>query len=489
MPYLKGSSKATTPSEPKRKKRVEENAAAAASSAPADELSSGSPVVKIGVGLVVAFMAIAGVYALYTAVFRDLPPHLRIDDNGVAELQKHLASGHPSVFFCNNGTNVNTRARGVFEGAYHELKSEMYFASVDCHSALPSGKSLIERFSLATYDPVWFLAYHGRKPTQLSPALVHRRSELVAQLRASIVSRVKKLGNSVDLKSCIHDRSGGCVVVYTARSADDVKAELEDSVMKSHPLQKLSVLSSSSLALHMQPDTHAQRVLTASVRYAKEQAAAATDGAAPPDVLVLFRPVPAAARGQVAHRFLVSSTTALSAGAVGNADIDALLALSDKAVDYLSKPASPASDGGVDIDALFAREDELEALSSATLDDSDAQITWSASKMPKKQSASLSDDMPLDAEGRRERRAALKKAYGSARGSSSDNEEEDDPAVIAQREKDARQHMAAKEAESAFVAHLAEDEEFDSGDGDEFNDGHHHAGDSEDLDADDNEEI
>lgn len=374
----------------------------------------------------------------------------------------------------------------MFEGAYSELKGQVYFASVNCHATLPSGKSLIESLSLAAlYDPIWFATSHGRKPTQLSPALVHRKAELVTQLRALTVSRVAKLGNSVDLKKCMTDRAGGCVVVYSERTADAVKEELDAGVLAARPLLKLAALPARDLALRLKPDTAAERILNATVKFVKgaapdaakaggddedeEEAVPVPAAASGPraDVLVYFRPVPAAARASVSHRFLVTTAAAATPGAVSLFDVDALVAQSDKAVAYLAKSAEAAAPaaGGVDIDALLAREDELEALRTATLDDIDAQVTWSDAKMPKAtpRPTYVEPEGPLSPEQRRERRAALKKAYGSAAGRAFDDDDATDAEVEAalakQREFEARQAMAAAEADSAFVAHLSEGED------------------------------
>lgn len=480
------------PPAPKREKKVKAEPAAEEDTLP-EEATAQSAWVRPVVGGVVFFIVVSALISFYYAVFRDLPPHIDVSTPaGVTELQNRLHGGPPAAFFCNNGT-VNRQARSVFEGAYSELKGEVYFASVNCHAVLPSGKSLIEKLSLAAlYDPIWFATSHGRKPTQLSPALVHRKSELVTQLRALTISRVSTLGNSVDLKKCISDRAGGCVVVYSERSTDAVKEELDEGVLKARPLLKLAALPARDLALRLKPETAGERILDATVKFAKGASGQAApppassdddeDDAPPPpapatqgprtDVLVYFRPVPAAARGSVSHRFLVTAAAAVTPGAVSLFDVDAVVAQSDKAVAFLSKSAEAAApaEGGVDIDALLAREDELESLLSATLDDVDAQITWSDAKMPKAtpRPAYVEPEGPLSPEQRRERRAALKKTYGSAAGraAADDDEEEDepeDPAVTKAREFAARQAMAAAEAESAFVAHLAEDEEGGAG--------------------------
>ena len=492
------------PPTPKREKKVKEETPVEAE-APKEELGQ-APWVRPLVGTVVAVIVVTALVSFYRAVFRDLPPHIDVaTPAGVDELNARLHSGAPAAFFCNNGT-VNRQARTVFEGAYSELKGQVYFTSVNCHAQLPTGKSLIEKYSLAAlYDPIWFATSHGRKPTQLSPALSYRKAELVTQLKAMTVSRVAKLGNAVDLHKCMSDRAGGCVVVYSDRAVDSVKAELDERVLGARPLLKLGALPARDLALRLKPDTAGERVLEAAVKFVKGAAAtpAAPAGddddevpapAAPAvgpraDVIVYFRPVPAAARASVSHRFLVTVAAAATPGTVSLFDIDAIVERSDKAVAYLAKSAEAATpaEGGVDIDALLAREDELEALQTATLDEIDAQVTWSDAKMPKAtpRPAYVEPEGPLTPEQRRERRAALKKAYGSAAGRDGDDEddEEEDPAVIKQREFEARRAMAAAEADSAFVAHLNEDgEEEEEADDGSAAAGAGYDGESEDLD-------
>lgn len=98
------------------------------------------------------------------------PPYLDVaSPEGVVELQSRLLAGPPGVFFCNSGP-PNAEARGVFEVTFNtKLREEIYFASVNCHATLPSGKSLIDKYAHSLpYDPLFFVSGFGRKPQPLA---------------------------------------------------------------------------------------------------------------------------------------------------------------------------------------------------------------------------------------------------------------------------------------------------------------------------------
>jgi hypothetical protein len=170
-------------------------------------------------------------------------------------------------------------------------------------------------------------------------------------------SHVMKLSSVVDIKKCTVDRPGGCLVVYSKRATDAVKEDLE-KLVNERLLLKLAVLSARTSDLQLTREA-ADRVLDS----------AQESNAAFRDVLVLFRLVPHSARGSVPDRFIVTATGAALPGSVSLGDVDAIVALSNQAATYLTRvaPLHATSDVG----ASLLHEEALEALHSATLDESD----------------------------------------------------------------------------------------------------------------------
>lgn len=434
--------------------------------------------------------ALAGIITVYDAVFPVRPTAIKASD--AAAVSTLFSSGAPAVFMCINGTSFNERASKTIEDAYREhwRKEGIAAYTLDCTQSVKGGASVAERYKLAMgYSPVWGAVAYGRKPTQLSPGLAGNSDALAKEaIRAVGANKAMKIGNRIDLASCIRDRSGGCLIVYTGRKHAEVSSADVPALLQAHPAVKFATLNASALKLAAPSGSPLHRVLSSGVAAAREAALAAEVRG---EVLVLAKRVPTPGGGGASLLVTVGHTA--RPGSVTPADVSALAAKAKRAAEALV----PAP--GVDpLEALVEREDVLERLGAAlvglgaseslTIDraQSPAQVAAAAARKaaqsshahagaPGQQAAAAQQGGATAAdlkaahhrrrvakEGQQQQQEGAGGAAGDASGGDGEGEEEEgDGLTPGERERRRREAMAAEEAESAFVAHAADGDEGD----------------------------
>jgi len=453
---------------------------------PAASTSSEKQARWVIMGLI-GFMAIGLVVSVVLTLFPDQAPVVQLSDK--KRLEQIFTSGEPHFVLCANDS-ANAHVLSVFNGARPYLRSEgVDTVILECEQPLPaSGKSIAQKFALqANWKPTWFAVYDGRKPLQISPSFssgAKLSDEVLKHVQKG--SRIRPLTNTIDLERCIADKTRGCVIAFSTRPADDVAGELKEAAA-AHRGVTFATLPAGKLALRTKEgaETSLAPLLNAAVRNAREAAAAVGQRG---ELLVYLR---RSAEGWIATVGYVQAP-----GSVSAKDVVTLLASAKQAAAVLR---GGSADGGAaeDVaDRLLERDDLLATHNSALVQPGTLYIGRAA---PPKAAAgsggtqSRAQETPDPRLAKREaRRAARERDADRMRAEDSTGEEEteratggparraaapaaagsspaqaeavdaglvepEDPAEEAERQRQRREAMAREEAESGFVAHLAEE--------------------------------
>jgi hypothetical protein len=439
------------------------------------------------VGLI-GFMAIGLIVSVVLTLFPDQAPVVQLSDK--KRLEQIFTSGEPHFVLCANDS-ANAHVLSVFNGARPYLRSEgVDTVILECEQPLPaSGKSIAQKFALqANWKPTWFAVYDGRKPLQIPPSFSSgaKLSDEVLKL-VQKGSRIRPLTNTIDLERCIADKSRGCVVAFSTRPADDVAGELKEAAA-AHRSVTFATLPAGKLALRTKEgaENSLAPLLNAAVRNAREAAAAVGQRG---ELLVYLR--------RSAEGWLATVGYVQAPGSVSAKDVGTLLASAKQAAAVLR--GGPADAGAADdvADRLLERDDLLATHNSALVQPGTLYIGRAAA--PPRAAAgsgatpSRAQQTPDPRLAKREaRRAARERDADRMRAEAATGEEEseqatgglgrgaaaptaagkapapaeaveaglvepEDPAEQAERQRQRREAMAREEAESGFVAHLAEE--------------------------------
>lgn len=340
---------------------------------------------RILIGIVAVSSVIAGIIGFLEAFYPNSTGMVSVSDK--TGLNTVLRGGAPHVVLCTGGKNGD-QFSSMFEKIAVKLRVSGTITAVrmDCESRLANGKSVIRMYNFDnSWQPVWFYVGHGKRPEQLPPNLLGETKKAVAHLQEQAVAgdSVTTIRHTGDLFACAKERTGGCVVVYSARNREELDSNLGRNSMGSvstgspldvFPAVKFSVLDASRLTIRPGPaDSNGmiQKLLTNTIRSAKAAAAGASSGEGvaegegenKPDVVLHVKRIPSTAVGGASNSpFLITviSPSAESKGRISTDAIGEAVGRSEGAVSYLqSVYGSSEGSSGVDVDALLERDDIL----------------------------------------------------------------------------------------------------------------------------------
>lgn len=442
---------------------------------------------------IVGFMAFSSLLSLYLLMFPDTPPSLSVTDT--AKLREVLYGGKPAFVRCENST-THPSSVVAFENAARLLRAHGISSySVDCAAPLKkeqdsdsdgsSGSSgsrnIYDLMKLERlWNPAWFVVANGRRAEQLPPSLT-KPAELEKAIKAAAKNSISSLSSSKHMEGCLRDRAGGCFVVWTSKQLTEVRSELAGS-MEEHRNIAFAALNASILRYAPAADTSLARAVKDAVAGAR--AVAQSSPGARGAVLLYAKRVPGSG-GNV-----LAVVGAAMGAAVTEADVAYMLARHAAAWQAMKAPAGEDVDP---IEALLERESRVEAAGGSLVPSTELAITYvptpkkpaagsgsgsvgegDSSEAPAGRKGTVDDPRVKEAmakraarEGKRqavrdEAAAARGGAGGAGGGAEGELSEEE---LQAQYERRRRAAMQEEEANSAFVAHAAEDGEGEGEDG------------------------
>ncbi len=472
---------------------------------------------------------LGGLVALFDALFPDLPSKVDVRDKAAA--QALFYSGDPAMVLCDNRTIPYERVGATMRAAARSLPTVVGTFLIDCTAPIGGGgggegeaaaADTYKRFGInRAAQPAYFMVGNGRRPAQLPPSASYNASELAAAVTRSgmLTSRHTRVDNDRDLDACLRDRSGGCMLVYTAKDAKEVAADLVPLV-DAHRAVQFAVLRASTVVLRAGNGTALQALLREGIAAARRNAAEA--GADKGIVLVHAKRLPPAQYGGGTGGLLVT-VRAAAGGAASREDVAGVLAASAAASARLKEDAARGMGGGVDdaIEALLAREETMKEEGCAVVSRGEVGIARAAVKQAppasggqhvhhgKRARKPVRGDTGEEAEegegqegsgggGKFDdalRRREARNSARNAREASGEDLAADDEAAAeadaARREREARQRarMADEEMASAHVAHAAAEEGDESGGSGEGEGEGEVEGEVEDLDGELEDEL
>jgi hypothetical protein len=171
------------------------------------------------------------------------------DELALREVFFGEGEGKNYVVLCNtalkDGSSKATPISSVFSDAHTEYRSAQ-FVIMDCEYQLPSGKSIIERFSLdAKKRPTIFVSGKIGPPKQISPKYLKSGTTLTNFLTATLEPHAAKVENSNDLKMKCLDRDWCGLLLKGGTPENYVKNMMKNLLTKYENIHFASVDSSS----------------------------------------------------------------------------------------------------------------------------------------------------------------------------------------------------------------------------------------------------
>lgn len=191
-----------------------------------------------------------GLFSLYTVIFPDRPSHLDITDK--TNYNDLFFSGKSALVLCANKTINNEKIGTAMNQAVRSIsdKATVLTYYINCNKTLANGRTVLTTHNIrGEYPPILFLVGNGRKPYVLPPHVSYNATEIGTSIISSGLLRTKhtRIDNDHDYDTCIRERSGGCLIIYTPNN-DIHKNTLLSSLPGEFPLVQLAILRANSLS-------------------------------------------------------------------------------------------------------------------------------------------------------------------------------------------------------------------------------------------------
>lgn len=172
----------------------------------------------------------------------------------------------PYIFYCARGTGKDEKVAPIF-AELNKVKGNKYgWAMVNCNHKLPSGKTVMDRFSLnRKTKPIIFMTapWFGGRAKQATGASLKDTKTLSKFVDSSLAPRAQEVTSDRDLakycgwgKSSIthDDKSIGtsCVVFVKGKRHAKAHADIEERLIREHPRQRYISLDANKKRLNFE---------------------------------------------------------------------------------------------------------------------------------------------------------------------------------------------------------------------------------------------
>ncbi|KAF8821799.1 hypothetical protein IE077_001537 [Cardiosporidium cionae] len=161
---------------------------------------------------IVTILSIGGVFKLITtcieffsANFKNIP----LDDSLL--LKEIMFGGKPWLIYCTD-QNVSKDAFSSLKPLRHSVSSYTKFGRIACHEPLPSGKTIMKRFSLPNYA-IGFVVANAVKPQPLTLTEISSKETFVKFIKANTKPRIVTITDSFQLETRCSSSKSACLIV------------------------------------------------------------------------------------------------------------------------------------------------------------------------------------------------------------------------------------------------------------------------------------